>query len=240
MIDYDTRLVDLYDADNPDGPDHEFYRALAQERGARSILDLGCGTGILTVTLAEAGCTVVGVDPSAAMLSHARRRPGGDAVTWVLGDWQSIPERSFDLAVMTGNVAQHILEPAWAQTLRALRRRLAPGGTVAFESRNPAARAWESWASAERTIRDTVHGTLLEWSEATALADDMVELTFHNLFQRTGDTVTETLRLAFRTRAVIEADLQEAGFEVEAVYGDWNRTPMTVDASVMVFVAHAR
>ncbi|RIJ15014.1 class I SAM-dependent methyltransferase, partial [Clavibacter michiganensis subsp. insidiosus] len=77
MPDLDPRLVALYDGDNPDGPDHDFDRALAEEVGARSVLDLGCGTGMLTVSLATAGRRVVGVDPSAAMLDVARGRPGG-------------------------------------------------------------------------------------------------------------------------------------------------------------------
>ena len=44
MADYDARLVELYDTDNPDGSDHEFYRQLADEIGAGAILDIGCGT----------------------------------------------------------------------------------------------------------------------------------------------------------------------------------------------------
>ena len=41
MSDYDSRIVELYDGDNPDGPDHDFYRSLASDVDARSILDLG-------------------------------------------------------------------------------------------------------------------------------------------------------------------------------------------------------
>ncbi|XQN48528.1 class I SAM-dependent methyltransferase, partial [Glutamicibacter creatinolyticus] len=58
---YAARLVDLYDADNPDGPDHDYYRELAARHAASSILDLGCGTGILTVTFAGPGRQVTGV-----------------------------------------------------------------------------------------------------------------------------------------------------------------------------------
>lgn len=116
MIDYDSRLVDLYDEDNPDGPDHDFYRALADERHAKSVLDLGCGTGILTATLVRDDRTVVGVDPSAGMVTYARRRPGASSVTWILGDSRSIPDVQFDYTVMTGNVVQHILGTDWDRT----------------------------------------------------------------------------------------------------------------------------
>lgn len=162
MADLDRRLVELYDDDNPDGPDHDFWRALADESGAHSIIDLGCGTGILTVTLAGPGRRVVGVDPSATMLDRARGRPGAETVTWVHGDSRQLPETSADLAVMTGNVAQHIDDQDWARTLRDLRGALRHGGTLAFESRNPAAEAWRGWTSTERTTRDTAHGPLEE------------------------------------------------------------------------------
>lgn len=76
-------MAAIYDEDNPDGPDNDFYRALAQELNAKTIVDLGCGTDILTVTLAGAGRKVTGIDPASAMLDVARAREGGDSVQWV-------------------------------------------------------------------------------------------------------------------------------------------------------------
>lgn len=240
MIDYDSRLVDLYDQDNPDGPDHDFYRALADERHAKSVLDLGCGTGILTATLVRDDRTVVGVDPSAGMVTYARRRPGASSVTWILGDSRSIPDVQFDYTVMTGNVVQHILGTDWDRTLRDIRSSLVAGGTLAFESRNPAARAWEEWGSSPRTTRETPGGALVEWADVRELGDGVVEIAFHNLFVEANETVTETLRLAFRERNLLEDQLRDAGFDVEAVYGDWQRTPFTAQSPLMVFVARAR
>ncbi|MBC7763366.1 MAG: class I SAM-dependent methyltransferase, partial [Candidatus Saccharibacteria bacterium] len=74
MDDYDARLVELYDTDNPGGPDHDFYRQVADEIDARTILDLGCGTGMLTASFARAGRRVVGIDPSPNMLAYATKR----------------------------------------------------------------------------------------------------------------------------------------------------------------------
>ncbi|WP_430591882.1 class I SAM-dependent methyltransferase [Humidisolicoccus flavus] len=239
MTDYDPRIVALYDDDNPDGPDHDFYRALADEREARAVLDIGCGTGMLTVSLARDERSVVGVDPSPSMLQFARGRDGATAVTWVLGDSSGIPDGVYDYAVMTGNVAQHIPETHWSRTLRDIRAHMDPGATLAFESRNPLARAWESWAAAEKTSRLTANGTLAEWNEAKLLDAQTVELVSHNHFIDSDEVVTERAHLAFRSREQIERDLADAGFEIESVFSDWHRTPFHKEAPLMVFVARA-
>lgn len=236
----DSRLVDLYDIDNLDGPDHDFYRSLADEIGASSIVDLGCGTGMLTVSLARAGRDVIGVDPSEAMLTFAHARPGGDRVDWIKGDSTAIPSADFDYAVMTGNVAQHLGREEWSRALRDLRRGMRAGGTLAFESRNPLARAWESWSSPERSTRTTPHGPLVEWMAADELAPGTVRIQAFNLFLETGETIVEDFELEFRELDAIRADLESASFAVEAVYGDWKRTPFQDDAGMMVFVATAR
>lgn len=238
MNDYDPRLIDLYDMDNPDGPDHDFYRDLADERGATAVLDLGCGTGMLTVTFACEGRSVVGVDPSATMLGYARRRANADGVSWILGDSRTIPSGAFDYAVMTGNVAQHIPDAEWDRTLRELRQALTVGGTLTFESRNPAARAWENWSA--HTTRESAHGTLTEWMDVEEAPAGTVTLVCHNLFAKHNETVIETLVLVFRDRNTIEQQLMVAGFVVDAVYGGWDRIPITDSAQVMVFVASAR
>ncbi|WP_439688671.1 class I SAM-dependent methyltransferase [Curtobacterium sp. SP.BCp] len=239
MADLDRRLVDLYDLDNPDGPDHDLWRALADELGARRILDLGCGTGMLTVTLAAPGREVVGVDPSASMLDHARQRPGGHQVTWLLGDSRSVPADGYDLALMTGNVAQHIADDDWHRTLRDLRSVLRPGGALAFESRNPRVRAWTQWTTSEPSVRPTAHGLLEEWSTADEIAPGVVRLVASNRFADEDQTLEYTEDLRFRVHDELVHDLRAAGFGAVEAFGDWQRGPLEDGASVMVFVAIA-
>lgn len=235
----DARLAVIYDVDNPAGADHDFYRALAAETGARSIVDLGCGTGVLTVTLAAPGRRVLGIDPAPAMLERARSRPGGDAVEWVTGTAKQIPPGLADLVVMTGNVAMHIVGDAWPQTLTAIAAGLRPGGVLAFETRNPVARAWEGWQAAP-AVRQTPAGAVRESLTTTPPdADGIVVMTYRNEMLDDGDVLAGEQRLQFRSHEQLRADLCAAGLQVEATYGDWGRTPFSggPDQRLMVLVA---
>ncbi|MDP9461561.1 MAG: class I SAM-dependent methyltransferase, partial [Actinomycetota bacterium] len=62
------RLVAIYDALDADRSDLEVYAAIAEELGARRVLDVGCGTGTFALLLAERGLAVTGVDPAAGSL----------------------------------------------------------------------------------------------------------------------------------------------------------------------------
>ena len=105
----DPRLAALYDIENSRGPDTDFYLGLAAELDAHRIIDLGCGTGLLTSELAAPGRQVVGVDPAPPMLALARQKPAVGRVEWVEGDASVLGTPEADLLVMTGNVAQVFL-----------------------------------------------------------------------------------------------------------------------------------
>jgi 2-polyprenyl-3-methyl-5-hydroxy-6-metoxy-1,4-benzoquinol methylase len=109
-MDYqDLRIAEIYDVANPWAQDTEFYLSLAGLRPCR-VLDLGCGTGTLCCALAERGHQVTGVDPAAAMLAVARRKPHAEKVEWIESSAQSYEtHRRFDLIVMSGHVFQILL-----------------------------------------------------------------------------------------------------------------------------------
>src|SRR5215471_12443271 len=70
------RLAELYDPLDPDRSDLDAYAALTDEFGASTVLDIGCGTGAFACQLAGRGLDVIAVDPAAASLGVARRKPG--------------------------------------------------------------------------------------------------------------------------------------------------------------------
>lgn len=238
MADYDPRIVRLYDQANPDGPDHDFYRTTADNLAPRTIIDLGCGTGMLTVTLCHPDRTVVGIDPSQSMLDVATKRPGSQGVRWVRGDASALARECADLIVMTGNVAQHIVGTAWPAALRGVYAGLRPGGRLVFESRNPEARAWEDWATTGQTTRETVFGKVIEWMEVEPMTrDGHVSFVAHNIIEWSGESIVERQTLAFRNEDRIRFDLADAGFHVEAVSGGWNDEPVGAHSRVLVFQA---
>src|ERR671927_1955362 len=76
------RLVEVYDCDSPWSADRDFYLNLAGATPS-NILDLGCGTGMLSLAYADEGHRVTAVDPAGGMLRRAREKDGGRRVEWV-------------------------------------------------------------------------------------------------------------------------------------------------------------
>jgi SAM-dependent methyltransferase len=235
----DPRLVELYDIENTRGADTDFYIRLAADLAARTILDLGCGTGLLTCELAIGDRRVIGVDPAPAMLAYAHRQLNAERVQWIEGDSSALGTPAADLVVMTGNVAQVFLdESAWATTLRHIHAALRPGGHLAFESRNPDARAWEQW-NREATYEqfESPNGPMECWLELISVGDGRVSFAGHNIFTATGEVLIASSELRFRSRAELTESLIEAGFTIEHVYGDWERGPFVSASRAMVFIA---
>lgn len=242
----DPRLVELYDLENPWGPDNDFWVALADELGARVIVDLGCGTGLVTRALAVGDRTVIGVDPSPAMLAVAKRAPGAERVRWIQGDASALGktdrEIGADLALMTGNVAQVFLDDeAWESTLRFLHAAIRPGGHLAFDSRNPAAREWERWTKENTHQRlETPFGPVETWLEVVAVDGDLVRIEGYNRFLESGELVVAPSTLRFRRAEEISDSLERAGFAVEHMYGDWRRGPLKPESASIVAIARRK
>jgi SAM-dependent methyltransferase len=216
----ERRLADVYDPLDPDRGDLDAYAAIADELGARSVLDVGCGTGTFAVLLAARGIDVTGVDPAAASLAVARRKPGAERVRWLAGDATTLPPLAVDLATMTANVAQVFLtDEDWAATLRGIRAALKPGGHLVFETRDPAREAWREWTRERTYVSIDVPGAgvVESWVEVTDVSAPFVTFRGTYVFESDGAVLTSDSTLRFRSRDEVTASLAATGYEVEDV-----------------------
>ncbi|WP_269931456.1 class I SAM-dependent methyltransferase [Aminobacter sp. HY435] len=236
---HDPRLAAVYDALNPLGDDSAFYLEMAGAE-PRTILDMGCGTGLLTTALAARGHLVTGADPAAAMLDIARQRPHGDRVKWIESDAARLDlEARFDLIVMTGHVFQVFLsDEAISAALGNLRRHLAPDGRLIFETRNPARRQWLQWTpeATRRRLDIAGVGSVDVHYEVTAMDGQMVSYASHFRFGN-GDAVIAPSTLRFVEPAQLATALAGAGFGEVAWYGDWDRSPLLAMSAEIIVVA---
>ncbi len=216
----DPRLAAVYDAFDGARDDLAPYLALVDEFDARTVVDIGCGTGTLACLLAARGVRVVGVDPAAASLDVARGKPHADEVRWVHGDATTLTPLQVDLVTMTANVAQVFLDDgAWAATLRAGRSALRPGGRLVFESRRPERRAWLEW-DRQRSLRRVVvpgAGAVQAWVEVTDIREDLVSFRWTTVFEVDGAVLTSDSTLRFRSRTELTESVTAAGFVVDDV-----------------------
>ncbi len=111
---------------------HDVVMAVLHETGPRRVLDVGCGTGILTHRIREElhPDVLVGVDPSPGMLARARERD--PAIDFREGRAEALPIEDASIDAVTSTEAFHFFDQPAA--LAEFARVLGPGGTVVVVS----------------------------------------------------------------------------------------------------------
>jgi SAM-dependent methyltransferase len=214
----DPRLAAVYDLLDPDRSDLDAYVAIVAEFGARTVLDIGCGTGTFACMLAGRGIEVTGLDPAAASLAVARGKPRAEKVRWIHGDVASLPPLRADLATMTGNVAQVFLtDSEWAAVLAAVRAALRPDGRLVFETRDPAREAWWQWDGDHVRADIPGGGTVEMRGELTGVRGEFVSFRRTYVFEPDGAVLISDSTLRFRGRDDIVRSLLSAGFTVDEI-----------------------
>lgn len=232
----DPRLAVLYDQLNPWGPERDFYLDLVMSAG--SVLDVGCGTGIVLRRARAAGHRgrLVGLDPAAAMLNQAKTCTG---VEWILGDLGTVSfEHEFDLVIMTGHVFQVFLtDEQIVAALTAVRATLADRGRYAFETLNPRLRPWEQWTSATEVVAKDGAVVTAANTDPRLLDGEVVEVVGRFSSPSWRRDVLCPGRFRFVDVAELDAMLSQAGFAVIERYGLWDRRPLTNQDPEIITIA---
>jgi SAM-dependent methyltransferase len=263
---YDGFIADYYD----ESPlvrarlgDVAFYRDAVDEFGD-PVLELGCGTGRITLALGEAGHRVTGLDISARMLercSHKRaamRTEGRERVHLVQGDMTRFDlGEKFQLVIIPFRPMQHLLEVEDQMScLESVRKHLGVDRRRTGERRgrlildvfqtdaermhDPAYQ--EEALVAEYAMPDGRRVRIMERVTAFHRAEQRndVEMIFYvtdALGKQERLVFAWTLRYFFRFE--VEHLLARCGFRVRAVYGDFDRSPLGDGSPEMIFVAEA-
>ena len=199
--------------------DVEFYVEEAQASGG-PVVELACGTGRIAVPVAKAGIRVIGVDASVGMLEVATdfaRAEGVEALVDLrLGDMREPPvEERVPLVLIPFRSLLHMTtETDRLRTLAAANELLLPGGRLIFDV----------FAPSSEDVEDT-HGRWLEREPG---------IFEHAVWDESARTLTLTVRdderettmaLAWLSPDEWRGLLERAGFEIDACYGWFDRTP---------------
>jgi SAM-dependent methyltransferase len=210
--------------------DIPFYVEAGVQAGGR-VLELGVGSGRIAVPLALAGVDVVGVDLSPVMLdlARARARPHGLDLVLVEGDMRRPPPLGrFALVIIPFRALLHLPDDRERLTvLRAARRLLVPGGTLAFDVFHPDRAdiedTHERWIERERGIDERA-----VWNRD----ERALELTVRSR------GVSAAMRLWWADPHDWRRLLEEAGFVDIEAYGGFDRRPLRSGDTDSVWVAH--
>ena len=234
-------------------PDVDFYVDEVQS-AAGKVLELGCGTGRILIPVARTGKEIVGVDTSRRMLARCRARLDDEPAqvrenaTLIEGDMRSLAlGEQFSIITIPFRPFQHLVAVSeQIATLQAIHRHLEPRGRLLFDVFNPNLKYLVEDRTAER--EDTAEVTLPDNRTfrrtgrvaAVHIADQYseVELIY---YVRGADGSEQRLVHGFLMRWFWQHEMEHllarCGFRMKAVFGDYNRSPLTDQSPEMIFIA---
>jgi SAM-dependent methyltransferase len=249
----DAQLASLYDVFSFDG-DLPLYLELAKAQGGR-VLEVACGSGRVLVPLVRGGCDVIGVDISPHMLALTRQKldaelPLAGSARLVQADMREfeLAERDLDLAIVAVKSVAYLTERE--DQLRCLSRiaaHLRPGGLLAIDFMHPR----PDWVGAPTgSMRDDLlqrvpgRGFTLSRVESVVSTDLARQVrvirSIYELIDDHGAVIEKRfVEWPYRWTYRFEAEhlLERAGFDVEAVYGGYQREPFASESAAMLFLA---
>ncbi len=245
-----ARFYDWENAQTVGRRDVRFWADLAG-RADGTVLELGCGTGRLSVPVARKARRFVGVDRSAAMLRKLRARLRRARLTarasLVRGDIRELPfraDRRCQLVMAPYGMLQSLLsDDDLAATLHGVARVLAPGGTFGVDLA-PGLPRWGEYARRVGLRGPMSGGRRVTLIESVRQVPGQGLTVFDQEFVETrrGRRKSYPVSIAFRTLSVPEMieRLEAAGFAVDAVLGGYRQEAWSPDAEIWVVIARRR
>jgi hypothetical protein len=158
---------------------------------------------------------------------------------WVEAGQSTYINQQLDFIYMTGHAFQALRTDDDALALlRTTSDHPATGGCFAFETRNPALRAWLAWNRENRRVVTTAeHDRIAEYYDAVPnQKTGLIDLTHYYQVLDEGSTAVGHSRLRFINQDHVERLVLAAKLTPIAWYGDWDRTPLQVESREFIVV----
>jgi 2-polyprenyl-3-methyl-5-hydroxy-6-metoxy-1,4-benzoquinol methylase len=235
--------ADFYDAEFATR-EHEipFYCRWASRTGG-PILEVACGSGRLTLPIAEQGLEIVGLDVSAPMLARARAKSTkrSIAVEWTHQDCRTMElGRTFKLILSATNAMQHLTDGESIDAfLRAARRHLSSDGYMIIDVMNPSVKklsrtAGEPYAFKSFTMPD---GRRIDVEARSWYRADVQQLRFTLTYRHQGQIVrTKDVAMRCFFPEELRALCRHNGFAITQQYGDYDERPITSESAKLILV----
>ena len=226
------------------GEEAAFYASSVLPGGR--VLELACGTGRLTVPLAERGLNITGLDNSEAMLAAAKVKAAARGVgpSLILGDMREFAlDARFDLIFLPNNSLGHLHTlPDIRACFASVLRHLSPQGCFALDMFNPSLRLLlrepdTPYPITEYTRTDGQIVAVIE----TVFYDAATQINHSRWHYNTDGEATEVRPLDLRIFFPQELDalLLLSGFAIEAKYGGFDKSAFTGASRQQVLVCRA-
>jgi ubiquinone/menaquinone biosynthesis C-methylase UbiE len=246
MEEYDRIDAEFYDyySTGLEG-DVDFYVLEAQKAGS-PVLEIGCGTGRITIPIAQEGIAITGLDLAPSMLAVARRKLSSlapeiqERVELVWGDMRDfVLDRQFKLIMIPYRAFLYMYTPEdQKQALTCIHNHLADGGHLIFNIFDPRldiiANHFGSLGSALKMVDEFVQPTtgrrVVVW-DTRQYDPEKQMIAQYFIFEELDDqgTLVNKHYVPLNLRYIFRYEMQHllalCNFEVEALYGDFGRGP---------------
>jgi 2-polyprenyl-3-methyl-5-hydroxy-6-metoxy-1,4-benzoquinol methylase len=219
-----------------------FYSDLAKAVGG-PVLEIACGSGLVTLPIAAQGLDVTGLDLAPSMLEHAHKKAENQNLNiyWVEADARSFDlGRQYRFILLTGNAFQAFLTHQDQETLlAAVRRHLAPNGLFAFETRNPSGHDLRDQPQEEfDQSYISVEGHQVSVS-FTQIYDPLAQIMYWTSYRRWNDGERDHkkethIACRFTYPQELVALLHHNRFEIVQQYGNWNKEELSASSPEMI------
>ncbi|HEU5197992.1 MAG TPA: class I SAM-dependent methyltransferase [Ktedonobacterales bacterium] len=238
---YDLRTADVNE-------DIRFCVEMAREVGG-PVLELGAGTGRITLAVARTGLIVTGLETSRLMLQRAKMKAEQLSsklrVEWVEGDITnfSLGGRTFKLILAPFNVLQELRDLTNQENcLRRVAEHLEPDGKFIAIVQPP---RWESLKFEHhylKTVHNSRTGEVVNFYQSLEVDPIWQKLrgTYeYEIWEQSGKMrqVIAPFEGSYLTCPEMALLLRAAKLQLEAVYGSFSRDPLTLKSRQMIFVA---